>query len=252
MLANQLDNVVALVEPMDVSALFEVDAGEAARRVRAFARAQRQQIRARGTAIARFQPGGHDDNTFSEMPGADGLRNTIAEPHEVRIPKPLDRRFTLMIKHPNAFTAILHELRRCMPCYAMIRHPVSVLGSWSTLAIPLREGHAPAAENIDRQLAAVLDREPDRLRRQARLLSWYFERYQALLPEKRLVRYEDLTQAPATVLHHMFPHARQRRFHALESRNRSGLYDSQMRTEIIQTLRTVGGAWEAHYPDLEG
>src|SRR5205823_4866217 len=130
-------------------------------------------------------------NPISDQYAAEGLRPALAARGEIRIDKDLDADFLLVIKHPAAFTALLETLLGRYACYAVMRNPLSVLVSWNTIAVPVQQGHAPAAEKLDGKLAQALAAIDDRVGRQLHLLSWFYEKYDRLLPRESILRYED-------------------------------------------------------------
>ena len=60
--------------------------------------------------------------------------------------KELTEDFLLVVKHPAAFSAMLPTLSQHYPCFAAVRNPISVLGSWNSVAYPIHRGHIPAAD----------------------------------------------------------------------------------------------------------
>ena len=207
-LLNRLPDLVALNETMEVAALAALD-GDAAR-VEAVARYLadvRQAIAERGRKPER-RLRGEGDNMF--LPAAAGERRWAgAEMAWVPLRKPLGPDFTLALKHPNAFAALLPELRQGFDCWALVRNPLAVLASWRTLDHPIRRGHAPMAEALDpalaQRLAAIEDDGPRRLA----LLDWYFRRFLEVLEPERILRYEDLIASNGACLAALAPQARQ-------------------------------------------
>ncbi len=198
-LLNRLPDALALIEPMDMQAL--IDARSDAERVETIARyleSVRQDVLTHGLAPHKLLAG-TDTNTFSTT--ASGKRaSTILGQQQVHLERRLPDSFTLVVKHPNAFAALLPALSGSFRCFALVRNPLAVLASWSTLDHPLSRGHAPMAEQFDPHLAERLRAEEDPLARQLELLDWYFERFLTHLPADRLLRYEDLIASEGAAL----------------------------------------------------
>jgi hypothetical protein len=164
----------------------------------------------------------------------------------IAIEKELDAGFLLLIKHPAAFTALLKDLVRFFPCYAIIRNPLSVLASWSSVAMPVERGHAPAAEGLDAELRQALACLPDKRDRQLRLLSWFYEQYQRYLPANRILRYEDLVGTGGSSLQAITPYALALR-EPLESRNINPLYDAELLRSLGEKILATRGAYWSFY-----
>jgi hypothetical protein len=165
----------------------------------------------------------------------------------VRVGKPLSDDFLLCVKHPSIFTGLLHRLVDRYPCFATVRNPVAVLGSWNSVEFPVSEGRSRAAERLHPALRGALRRCADRGERQLRLLDWYFERIARWLPPERVIRYEDLVASGGSALARIAgapPAGRP----ALESRNRSADYDAGLLLALGERLLAAPGAWTAFYP----
>lgn len=249
-LLNRLPNTVALVEPMAVSQFPKMQSSDERRAaIRRFLSAQRASLLSSGSATARVTSGIFDDNTFSNTAGPTNLRNNTLERRNIDFDKPLDKDFLLLIKHPNAFTAILNELTSSFSCFAIVRHPASVIASWDTLDLPLRDGHAPAAEALDTTLRRSLEMIEDRRQRQIHLMDWYFSQYLTLLPGGRILRYEDIVQSSGKALSAIAPPAAELG-EALENRNRNTLYDRETFYEVRTCLASHDGHWKTLYPEI--
>ncbi len=252
-LLNELPNTVALIEPMPVQRFAGMGGPREWRAaIKAFFTEQRDSLFQRGTAITRTAADGLDDNTFSAEKGNNGGRISRIQIKKIKVEKQINEDFLLAIKHPNAFTAILEHLVEHFCCFAVIRNPVAVLASWNTVNIPLRDGHAPAAEALEPALAKELAALKDARARQIRLLSWYYERYRRLLPPERIFRYEEIIASAGRVLNAVTPEAK-RLQEPLENRDRNPLYDRALMGELANRLRASAGAFWDYYAtdDLE-
>jgi hypothetical protein len=165
----------------------------------------------------------------------------------VQIGKPLSDDFLLCVKHPSILTGLLPRLVDHYPCFATVRNPIAVLGSWNSIEFAVSEGRSRAAERLDARLRSQLERCGDRGERQLRLLEWYFDRIARWLRPERVLRYEDVVSTRGTLLARIAgasPPARE----PLECRNRNCDYDVALVLELGERLLAVPGAWSAFYP----
>lgn len=244
-LLNQLSDVLALIEPMDVAVFFDERRPDRWRQmIDEFFERSRASIRLEGNVMTQIVSEAGQDNTFSRQKNARGLRQSIIAPGEWRIDKPLSQNFTLLIKHPNAFTAMLEHLVDYVPCYAIIRNPLAVLASWNTLPIPLKDGHAPAAERVDGALTVALAAIDDRHERQLCLLSWYYQQYKRYLEERYILRYEEIIASRGRCLKRIVPRAEQLNS-PLQDKNDNALYERRLMRILGQRLlQSEGCYWE--------
>lgn len=192
---------------------------------------------------------GDGTNTFQY--NEQGARKTQIKGHnQQRITKELDQNFTLLIKHPNIFTALLGELKMHWDCYALVRNPLSVLASWDSLAHPLSSGHAPMAELHDLQLQLSLEQAPDKLFRQLILINWYFTRYLRELKREQILRYEDIVASSGAALSAILPQAHFNE--PLQSYNRRTVYNSAYMAQMAEMLiANKDGAWRHFYSEQD-
>lgn len=238
-LLNRLPDVVALNETMDIGALAAMD-GNAVRAaaVARYLAEVRQAVVERGEMPERRLRGAGDNMFIASSAGQ--RRWAGAAVASIPVGKPLRRDFTLVLKHPNAFAALLPDLRRRFDCWAVVRNPLAVLASWHSLDHPIRQGHAPMAEALDsalaQRLAAVDGARPRRLA----LLDWYFQRFLEVLGPERMLLYEEIIAGNGACLAGLAPQARQlpKLLDApLESRNDNTLYGCAAEArEDAQTL----------------
>jgi len=100
------------------------------------------------------------------------------------------------------------------------------------VAMSVAEGHAPAAEAVDTELAKELNAITDTFDRQLHLLAWFYGRYKSCLPENRIVKYEDVIATGGRSLRAVTPLA-ESLAEPLSSRNRNPAY-GQERLEFIR------------------
>lgn len=234
-LLNQLPNALALVEPMNISELLEQPS--AALRtdyINSFFANIRQQVLNEGQVEANVVAG-EGTNTFnSEDSGA--RKPSLISKGVIGLTGQYKADFKLIVKHPNAFSALLPELTGSFSCYAIIRNPLSVLASWHSLDHPLSKGHAPMAEAFDDELRQTLNEEPDDLERQLLLLNWYYQQYAKYLNANNIIRYEDVISSNGTVLQSIHPAAVDLR-EGLTSRNSNVLYDTDFILQALERLK---------------
>lgn len=248
-LLNQLPTVVALAEPMDVNAFQPNDDHGNVDLIHAFIAAQRETILGAGRAVGKSVDGRTIDNPLSDERDAEtGKRIRRITDRFVDVTKPLEASFTLAIKHPGAFSAMLPMLRDHFECYATVRNPLAVLMSWAQTPFAVAKGHAPAAERLDADLTERLAREEDLHERQITLLSWFFEQFRQL-PAGRVVKYEEIVATSGRVLADRL--ALTGELDApLETRNEKYLTDPLCH-RFAERLLARGGAYLDHYSARE-
>lgn len=250
-LLNRLPGTVALHEPMNPADLVGLDPGSVyLERIAAFFTAQRASLLADGTAVSKARDGKVPDNPFEKPEDGAQLRPSTVDNQSVQFGKRLAPGFRLVVKHPNLFTATLPSLLTRYPCFAVIRNPLAVLLSWHTIQAPVNRGRLPYGEAFDPALAASLDAEADTVSRQLILLRWYFSRYRSLLPDDHVIRYEQLVASGGRVLAVIDPEAVSLT-EALESRNRSSLYDAALVRDLAGRLLGEPDIAAGFYPPRE-
>ena len=247
-LLNKLPDVVALHEPMDVWDFAKCrDAAELAAAVENFCAEARRSLREQGFAISKHVGGEIRDNSAADATNQSGPRVRRTEHGKIFIDKPLGEDFTLAIKHPLAFTALLESLSSHFEFFAVIRNPLATLASWNSLDwLKVKKGHAPIAEKLDRDLADKLAAEPDAIERQIQILEWSYDRYRRYLPERAVLKYEDLIATRARALAKFFPTAAELD-EDLVSKNLNKHYDRALMTDLGTRLLKREGAISNFY-----
>jgi hypothetical protein len=244
-LLNQLPDVVALHEPMNVTALASCpDETALCDRIAAYLRKMRRMIRWHGMAISKHADGVVPDNPVTSQPDHAGRRSLTVASGRIRINKRFSTRGLLAIKHPAAFTAVLDALSGRFRTYALVRNPIAVLGSWNSVPFPHREGHAPAAERLNPSLRDTLTDIRDDDDRQLYLLSWFFAQYRRHLAAECVIRYEDVITSGGAALSVIDPRAAQLRS-PLVDRNAQNVYDPKTLERLgAKLLASDGGYWD--------
>jgi hypothetical protein len=215
--------------------------------VERFFRRMRRMIRREGVAISKNVEGKITDNAYEQTKSETGLRSHSGgkgtEKGKVIIDKELKENFLLVIKQPALFSSLLPVLARRFPCYAIIRNPLSVLASWNSVDHRVREGHSRGAELYDEVLRGELASMDDRVSRQLRLLSWWYERFYTTLDRDHIIPYEELVSSGGIALSALNPAAKMLD-EPLSSKNLNTLYDhGEMRELGSRLLRTEGAYW---------
>jgi hypothetical protein len=242
-LINTLPDSIALHEPMRVHELLGGGHLAASDTVARFFAQTRTSLLADGTAPSKHVGGEIPDRHVNDHPSETGLRRDDSSYGTVSFTKSLTPDFLLVLKHPSAFTAILETLRTRFPSFAIVRNPLALLGSWNSVQMAFREGHAPIAEQLDPTLHRALGVTEDRLDRQIVLLAWFFRRYKDMLPSHCVLRYEEIVSSEGRVLAAITPSA-SKLAASLQSKNRSAAYDPAfMEVARRRLLATDGAYW---------
>jgi hypothetical protein len=239
-LLNDTGHVVALDEPMDVGSLItratrpdgSLEPESLWADIERFAAQQRESVVARGVALTNHVDGRVIGAKMSDATAPDGGRARIFERGEVPVRLASTEAFTLAIKHPVAFSALLPILQERFPVVAIVRNPLSVLASWESVRIPAHGGRLGVPDAAAPELAAHLAATEDRMERRLALVRFFFERYETVAPPERVVRYEDIVASGGAALGVAFP-AASGLSAPLRSRNAAAVYDREM-------MRTAG------------
>jgi hypothetical protein len=245
-LLNKVPDTVALHEPLDMEVISKLETTDAIRdEISRFFEATRKSLLTSKTAFSRGVGGKVPDNHVPDKPvTGTGLRQGDAPRQKIVFDRELSPDFLLVIKHPVLFTGMLGKLVERFACYAVIRNPLAVLGSWNSVDMPVQNGRAPFAEKVDPQLKATLDSIPDRVDRQFHLLSYFCDAYARHLPEERIIRYEEVVSTGGKTLEKITPRARLLDEN-LSSKNSSQLYSREKTQEIgRRLLDSEGGYWK--------
>jgi hypothetical protein len=243
---NQLENVVALQEAMNVGSLAKLENFEAMRiSIDRFFDDMREAVVERGEFLTKNQNGQVLDNYFvGQIAGAE-VRKNEAKLGFVRLDRAVDAGVLLVLKHPAAFTALLPRLVTIYPCYSMIRNPLWVLASWNSINLPHYHGRIPMAEAFSRTLSTALDAIPDRIDRQIYLLSWMFEQISSL-ERYRIIYYEELIATSGKALKVITPKAEALE-ESLRNENRYERYPNVPVEELKSRLIKTGGSFFDFY-----
>jgi hypothetical protein len=261
-LLNGLPNVRALDEPLPMRELLRdargedgaIDVGLVCDGIARFAVEQRRSLLAEGTVVSKHVDGSvSGSRRVAATRDADGTRRSQVELGRIELARPRTAGFTLAIKHPVVFTALLDGLRRRFAVYAIVRNPLAVLGSWESVSWPtLREGRLGIPDTLAPALSRKLALLDDPLERRIEMLSWHFERYTSTLARDRVIRYEDLIASRGSALSAIVPEAAKLDV-ALRDNNAAGVYDRDHLREVgRRLLERERAPWRTYYPhDVE-
>jgi Sulfotransferase family len=245
-LLNKLPDTVALHEPMNVWDFPNcADANAIADVIDTFCADARQSLHEQGYAMSKHVGGHIPDNVAADQLNRRGTRLRHTEHGPVFVDKPLSENFVLAIKHPVAFSALLETLTERFECFAIIRNPLATLASWNSLAwLNVRQGHAPIGEKLDPKLRRELAAEPDAIERQFHILEWFYSRFRRILPDRAIMRYEDLVASRGRELAKFFPDAADFDEN-LSSKNANKFYDRALMIDLGEKLlRRKGVIWD--------
>lgn len=199
LLLNAAPDTIAMAEPMTNQG--EQTADQLFAGVPPFIDAARRTALEQRIFLSQTVDGQLTDN-FLVAPavGSPEMRQSRATRTEVAIDKPLSTDFSLFIKHPDRFSAIVPQLVATFPVFALVRHPLAVLASWQTADMAVYHGRMPWCELTFPDLAERLDAIPDRIPRQVEILRFLFDLYERHVGSDGIVRYEDILADPAREL----------------------------------------------------
>lgn len=273
-LLNKLPNTVALSEAIDPKQYAKrmPDTEAVADGIEEFYLYMRRRALKRGMVISKHVGGKVPDNTKGMK---EGVRQRIAEKGWIEVGKDLSPDFYLAIKQPNMFTALLPTLVKRFPCFAIIRNPLAIMLSTSTLQQP-KDAPASTSEKVravmrnpraivlsksgrkspgakvtyDPYLGERLEKHKregaDKIGQQLLRLHYSFERYQQYLPESHVLRYEDICGSRGKALEVIVPDAGDFD-EPLENKNLNPLYPRRKVLRFGERLLESEGAYWDFY-----
>ena len=246
-LLGACSDTVALFEPMNVNKLPTQDPDRAVTEIAEFFNFARARALQDGVVPSKQVDGRLPDNLFANERDDLGRRPMLARPGFLSLDPRPNPGFTLVVKHNAAFTALLPALTARFETLAIVRHPLAILSSWHSVDLPVSHGRLPAAERLDPSLADALDAEPRLLSRQLIVLDWFYSRFDRLLPEAAVLRYEDIIASQGELLRSS---ARLKGASGTQmiERNANPAYGSVIVERATASLLEKGGYWQRWYP----
>lgn len=248
-LLNKMPNTVALSEPIAPGNYADrmPDREAVVDGIEGFYRDMRRMALSRGLVISKHVGGVVPDNTKGMV---DGRRQRIAEKGKIAVGKELEEDFYLAIKQPGLFTALLPILSQRFPCYAIIRNPLAIMASTSTLQQEKRRGKVSAKRRYDPELGGRMEANQregaDKIDQRLFRFHYAFERYQQALPESHIIRYEDICSSRGKALGVIVPAAGQLD-EPLENKNLNPLYPRDKTLRFGERLLASEGAYWNFY-----
>jgi len=245
-LLNKLPNTVALAEPLSPNRFEEQmpDYDAVCDELEKIYLRMRRRALQKGVVRSKHVGGIVPDNTKGMV---DGVRQRIAVKGDIPVGKDLDKDFSLAIKQPGMFTALLPGLTERFPCYAIVRNPLAILASSYSIQSG-KKGKNPSAKlrydadyrrQVDRNQEAGVDKMGQRVQQ----MHYNFERYEQSLPRENIIRYEDICASGGKALRVIVPAAAELD-EPLENKNANPLYD---RTKVLSVgkrlLESEGAYW---------
>lgn len=245
-LLNKLPDCVALHEPLVPLELTTYKRADLVPVIANYFTLQRLQILQTGTAASKSFGGQVPDNPMAGLDPNTGKRIRVLDGRLVQINKKLSNDFSLAIKQPAFFTAILQDLvaSGLFNCFAVVRNPLSVLLSWNSVDMPVSQGRVPAAEAFSPELKQQLDLITDIYDRQIFLLDWFFQQYKSYLPSRHIIFYEETIKSNGKSLGSINPLA-YRLNETLSSKNDNHLYSKILKQILLEKLlsKKEGAFW---------
>lgn len=236
--------MIALNEPLERD-LF-LNSQEASRHIEHAFKKFRKTLLKSGKARARTLAGEITDNAFSIS--EEGRKRQVVRT-EVIFDKKLNKDFILVMKHCAEFSLILPALTQRFCCFAMIRNPLALLGSWMSVDVSVSRGKVSKSARLNPAFHQSYQGIEDLSDRQLHILSWYFGQYTDF-PAEHIIKYEDMISDPRQALlpitspHYLPPTT-------LENRNQHAVYDKQKLVTVGKKLLASEGAYWQFYNRAE-
>jgi hypothetical protein len=248
-LLNKLPNAVALSEPIAPGKYADrmPDREAVVDGIEDFYRDMRKMALGQGLVVSKHVGGMVPDNTKGMK---DGVRQRIAEKGKIPVGKELEPDFYLAIKQPGLFTALLPVLAKRFSCFAIVRNPLAIMASSSTLQQNKRRKNPSAKRRYDPELGSRLKENKregaDRVGQRLLRFHYTFERYQQVLPESHILRYEDICSSHGKALEVIVPTAGELD-EPLENKNLNPLYPRDKTLRFGERLLESEGAYWNFY-----
>lgn len=242
-LLSEISDVVALNEPMWPDQF--TNRTESIQEIHDTLHKLRASLITNGIGIARTTSGNITDNAYSET--KDG-RKRVVERGPIHFEKKLSEDFKLILKHCAEFTLLIPELNESFNCYAIIRNPLALLGSWASVNVPVSRGKVAKSAKLLPAFHQQLEDIEGLLAKQLYILDWYFSQYTDF-PEDHIIKYEDIIATKGGALSTIVD---QDVFDStLKGRNTSPLYDPEFLVEASEALINSKGAYWSYYQKEE-
>ena len=203
----------------------------------------RKSLLKKGIAPVRSKNGNVTDNAYSQT--AEGPRQKVLTRTDVHFDKPLKSDFTLIMKHCAEFSLLFPELTEKYSCFASIRNPLALLGSWNSVNVPVSRGKVAKSRKILPEFHSAVEEIEELHDKQLYILSWYFGQFD-LLPKDHIIRYEELMSSNGQILEKITGRP-VNLSESLQSRNHSKLYNEALIIQLAEKLMQSNGAYWKYY-----
>jgi hypothetical protein len=250
-LLNKVPNTIALSEPIAPGKYSDrmPDLEAVADGIEEYYRNMRKMALTQGLVVSKHSGGMVPDNSKGMK---DGVRQRIVDKGKIPVRKELDPNFYLAIKQPGMFTALLPTLAKRLPSFAIIRNPLAIMLSTSTLQQPSngRRKSRSAKVTYDPRLGERLEENKkegaDKIGQRLLRFHHAFERYRQSLPESHIIRYEDICSSRGKALKVIVPDA-EGLDEPLENKNLNPLYPRDKVFRFGERLLESEGAYWNFY-----
>jgi hypothetical protein len=250
-LINKLPDAVALSEPISPGKYADrmPDHEAVVDGIEEYYRDMRKMALVEGLVISKHSGGMVPANSKGMK---DGVRQRIVDKGKISVGKDLSPDFYLAIKQPGMFTALLPTLAKRFPSFAIIRNPLAIMLSTSTLQKPNNRRRKSRAAKVryDPRLGERLQENrkegADKIGQRLLRLHYTFEQYQQILPETHILRYEDICSTSGKALNVIVPSA-EGLDEPLENKNLNPLYPRDKVFRLGERLLESEGAYWNFY-----
>lgn len=248
-LLNKLPNTIALAEPLSPRRFEEQmpDYEAVCDELEKIYLQIRRRALQEGVVRTKHVGGVVPDNTKAKV---GGVRQRVAFKGDIPVGKDLDKDFFLGIKQPGMFTALLPSLAKRFPCYAIVRNPLAIIASASSIQANKKRTNPSAKMRYDagyrRQIEEDRQAGTDGMGQQLKGMHYNFERYESSLPRENIIRYEDICATGGRALQVIVPAAADLN-EPLENKNSNPLYDRKKVLWIGERLLESEGAYWNFY-----
>lgn len=239
-LLSQIPDVIALNEPLEPSQF--PNRKDSKINIQHNFDVFRHSLLKNGKAIVRNKEGQLTDNAYDST---SEKRKMVLQRSEVHFDKTLSPDFDLIFKHNAGFSLLLPEILDTFPCYALIRNPIAVLGSWRSVNVPVSRGRVAKSKKLLPSFSSEIEKRKILIDKQLFILSWYFEQY-TTLPNNHIIRYEEIIRSNGQELQKI---TNRKYFfqEELMNKNHSSLYDNDLIVQLGESLLKSQGAYWKYY-----
>ena len=244
-LLNTVHNVVVLDEPLEMSyGAYHLSDDDFMLVIKKQLSEWREVILRDGIAIS-VQADNRITQHYSNDFNYKGLRDRIVECDYIRINKPLTSNFILVVKQLLAFSLHLKHLLKRYPMFGIVRNPLAVLSSLSTLSA-WEKGYLHHYQSLAPDMVKTWEAIEDKVERVIAVVSIYYEACLPLLKEERIIYYEELVATQGQILELIVPLSDLSDC-SIENKNNNHIYNPETMLRIGEKLLNASGAFWDFY-----